>query len=505
MRCLAGFGLLASLLAAGLALAAACASDPLRDDIDSGAPFDSGVGADVPVPVDACPAPRDAAWTREASIDAVAPSCRRPSWVDVDGGSPHPCDFPEQGLCLPKTFVCVEGTCVPPGSQGTPCVPCETGEPGGSGWCQPGLACARDLCRTPLPSRADCSLTTDPRAPACSAGEECVPMIGATGRCTPYGEAAGLPCAAGGTCTGELTCDASSLLCVHLAHPGEPCLPDYRWKCAGDATCIADHADDPVVGTCRVRGTLGAECAPSGLRCAEGECFLVDGSSICAFQVPDGAACDPMKRTRICRGGSTCVPSEAGFACRPHGAAAGTPCLEAPALCAAPLTCVPESPMSKARCVRDVSGTCSPRTGSDRCPAPSVCAATTWTTGRCTVPTAEGDDAPSTPRGAPVLALPAVVAARGGAEDLEDCFAFDVPCGASVYAEANDGMGGDMGIPLLLLDPSGYSIASNDVWGAAKAIDGASPWSAAHALPDGRYTVCAMPPRTSYFLDISLD
>jgi hypothetical protein len=398
---------------------------------------DSTTGADAACAIDTGSAPVEVG--PDAAND-VAPVCE-PARPLEDVGGELPCG--PSGSCPSKTLTCVGGQCVSYGTIGARCMFCVDGT---TRWCAPGLSCENNLCGFTLPSGAACA--NDPIA-RCPSGETCLLR------------------------DGYLRCGRIASLTV-----GSACQPEsYSERCVEGASCV----DDGSRRTCRRLGALGGVCRDHGMPCDEGEChWLTPWSSTCAALVRDGASCDPYGRTSLCRGGSTCAPSATDFVCLPNGSAPGGPCLSEPLSCLSPLTCV------SGHCMRDVAGACEPRVPSDRCPSGRVCAASDPDRGRCVAPV------PRTLDGH-LVSPPVAVALSASAST---CVAFDVPCGASLYAEVNDGMGTRFAWSLSLSDASGRQLV---------------PFSYANnlltaPLQEGRYTLCApvgMLDRTQY-LNVAL-
>ena len=433
----------------------------------------------------------------DASGDIAWPTCAW--WAKEDSGPPQKCGL--SGECLSKWLMCVDGNCVLEGTLGARCLSCDRTE-----WCQPGLACAGGVCVVALASGATCPASGV--GGVCPTGEACVVIHGDVGRCTRYGAAPGFPCDASGKCGGDLTCTTRSpedtyRHCFRLLPPGSRCPLDGATLCTGDATCVSDSGPDPSIGTCRLRGTLGGECRNTGFRCVEGECFF-GYPWVCAIEALDGQACDGVGRTIACRGGSTCVPDGTGFTCRRAGEGAGTRCLDGPAPCAAPLTCVAHT-SAASTCEREVTGDCDPRHASNHCAAPFVCAATGWSSGRCALATREDPDAPDNRSGAPLLALPAVVEGTVGGLDYIDCFSVEIPCGASLYAEINDGAGAPIAVTLTLSDALDRTVAPSPLKPfSSSVIDGTRVGADAYGLAPGRYALCVSGSAPKYFLNVSL-
>jgi hypothetical protein len=222
-------------------------------------------------------------------------------------GESSPCSGAEN-ICA-NGNTCYDGVCLACGkSYGADC--------SGSGCCTSGLACDANFNVCFNSVGGPCS---NYQTPNCAAPEVCTPagVCGPPAPCANYGETG---CNAGGCCSFDLTCVASS----------DTCLIGDSFPCdnGGPETQCADGAACPAVsGLCGVTtgcaGGYNAECTLqgccAGFTCDTEFCWVADGQP-CSFDggtviercaAPD--ACDPATGLCACVAqGASCTPLDLG-------------------------------------------------------------------------------------------------------------------------------------------------------------------------------------------------
>jgi len=357
------------------------------------------------------------------------------------------------------------------------------------------------------------------------------PRLSQVGRCVADGTAVNTECRGGGAPDGGVDerCDPG-LRCAPFNFSNGICLVRHEFGEAcdgyGDAcprypyfNCVRTDPSDPTIGRCVMDGSAaGAACMGSARTCAEGlTCGGELASDSCAATVGVGEVCDPYHRTTVCREGASCAPAGGDrFRCRADGASPGTACRAEAPRCDAGLTCTTAT--GAGRCAATLAAddaACDPRFGSTRCPDGRVCLATATRAGRCVAPTRESDGDNNHFSLAEPVTLPAAVRGSLPTAGDVDCFAFDLPRGATLRAETNDGLGTcppDGDTVLTIHDARGLAIdGSDDGPGTlCSIVDGAWARSALRGLPAGRYTACVWSfrgerPIGEYVLDITAE
>lgn len=244
-----------------------------------------------------------------------------------------------------------------------------------------------------------------------------------TGTCRPRGSVVGAACdtsANPATCTGALTCDSNSGICVATVADGQPC--DGFSSCGATSTCTGSGERGFISGVCRANGTAPlTACNASGacgtdLTCSNGVC-LISATTTCSVwdsSCPQNATTPAMSQdcvsvsatgtagtctqtattagtscTGTCGGALTCSTASneclntrnAGEACGPYDT------------CVAGSSCYLEDLNDRfhGRCVAEgtLGGPCA--TTGTACPSPAVCSnASDPANGRCVTQVADG-------------------------------------------------------------------------------------------------------------------
>ncbi len=361
----------------------------------------------------------------------------------------------------------------------------------------------------------------------CPAGHTCVSdaarpsEFSQVGRCVANGTEVTTECRpadATPRCDDGLTCAPFTFVngqCLRRHAPGEAC-DGHGDVCSRYPffNCVPDDPADPTASHCLLDGSAAGAICPDGM-CPEGLTCVGSGVvSTCRTVAADGAPCDPWGRRVGCAPTSFCVPDRGGFVCRPDGTAAGARCRDDAPRCDPSLTCTTATGRGYCGATLGADATsCDPRTGATRCPDGRVCLATGATTGRCVVPTREGDGDNNHPSLAEPVTLPAAIRGALPTGGDVDCFAFDLPAGAVLRAETNDGLGTcppDADTVLTIHDAAGRAIdGSDDAYGwTCSVVDGAWARSPLRGLAAGRYTACVWSfrgeaPVGEYYLNVT--
>lgn len=455
--------------------------------------------------------------------------------------------------CIPTGTSTTMGTCVADGAAGGRCRTAGLA-------CDMGLTCSGVVTATTSRCRATVAVggMCDPAGAAnvCAMGANCITASGMS-TCLADGAAGGRCRATGMACDATLVCSGSQTSTTSrcrttiavggdcdVAGGGDPCVTGSTClTVSGRSACVADGTAN---GRCRTTGTacdMGLGCngtassttarcvtavatggaCPTGSVCASGNTCLgmvcvADGSangrcrttgmacdaglgcngtasstaSRCVMAVPVGGACTS---TSICASGSSCLTSSSGMVCVADGGA-GTRCRAEAPRCGDGLTCS-SAVSSDGWCLRPVamSAACDWSGRSTTCPAGSACVPVSAATGACVAAVAETE---------PNDALAAATTVSAGAVfsgSVEgggrDCFAINLPSGASIFAHAQ--IPASPGCPASGADPqvtiyraSGLTVTAQDDttgFGLCSVID---PFvrAAAADLPAGRYVVC---------------